>query len=90
MIKEAAIKVGNKIYTGYDHSSIMNTLFKELKEEKENFDEKYNLFMNRQEGFVTEDGTFLSRGDAAVHAYSCGQIKTKKYQLTSIDINYMN
>ena len=54
MIISAAVKSGDKIFTGPSHSSIC---------------------MHGERGFVTDTGAFLSRTEAAKHAYECGQVK---------------
>ena len=67
MIISAAIKSGDKIYTGKKHNEIG---------------------MRGERGFVTDTGLFLSRTEAAKHAFSCGQIKEPKYMLYSEDIDF--
>ncbi|MBN1757926.1 MAG: hypothetical protein JW863_06395 [Chitinispirillaceae bacterium] len=41
-----------------------------------------------ERGFVTDTGQFLSRTEAAKHAFACGQLKTPKYMLYSEDIDF--
>ena len=41
-----------------------------------------------ERGFVTDTGLFLSRSEAAKHAFACGQIGEPKYMLYSEDIDY--
>jgi len=73
MIKSAAIKKGDKIFSGKKHSEIIQKFF----EEAGGFDP------DDQQGFLTETGAFLNRAEAGKHAYACGQIKESTDYLIS-------
>jgi hypothetical protein len=64
MIKEAAIRTDGKTYTGYSHS---DALYKMM--ESGEFAGGHQL-----SGFMTDDGIFLNREDAYIHAVECGQV----------------
>lgn len=40
-----------------------------------------------ERGFITDYSVFLSRTDAAKHAFECGQISVPKYMLYSDDVD---
>ena len=64
MIKSAAIKYNDKIYTGKTHSDIINSQ-----------DDPLILFSLGENGFLTDRDEFLDRIEAGKHALECGQIK---------------
>ena len=65
MIKSAAIKYNDKIYTGGEtHSDIMNSQ-----------DDPLIFFNFGTNGFLTDKDEFLDRVEAGKHALECGQIK---------------
>ena len=66
MIKEAAIRQENKIYTGKRHDLI-------IKDMVENYGLK--LPIKGEQGFVTDSGDFVDRIMAAKIATESGQIK---------------
>jgi len=72
MIKLAAIKVNNgEIHTGKRHAYIMWSM-------------PYGYFKNNSvQGFVTDDGAFVNREEAAKIAYKNGQIKEEVRELFS-------
>jgi hypothetical protein len=70
MIKSAAIKVNDKIYTGHRHYQIIPVAL-------ENNPEISYITQNMQ-GFVTDNGEFVDREVAAKIAYQYGQIKELK------------
>jgi hypothetical protein len=74
MIKAAAIKVGDKVYTGFRHAHII-------------IDNKFEVIITQEmQGFVTDDDKFINREEAAKIAYECGQINKPKRELFSEDI----
>jgi hypothetical protein len=76
MITTAAIKI-DQIYTGRSHAEICLSAIRD----------KLNP-VNRKvtEGFLTDKNVFLTRKEAADHAFECGQIKEKKFELFSYDL----
>lgn len=68
MIKHAAIKQGNIVYVGKRHSDCFSTMY-ECGVDK----------VGAIQGFVTDDGEFLDRYNAAKHALRCGQIRNLKF-----------
>jgi hypothetical protein len=78
MIKLAAIRVGDVVYTGKRHAWIMKHI-RELVP-----DIKYIEL--EDQGFVTDDGTYISdRHEAARIAIECGQITEMKYPAMGLD-----
>jgi hypothetical protein len=75
MIKSAAIKSCNKIYTGYNHGSIMD--WNEIED-----------YPDHEEGFITDENIFLNREDALIHAKKCNQLK-QGYENTNSLKSYM-
>lgn len=73
MIKSAAIKLNGIIYSGKRHPEIIAA----------------NKFVNLnkgEEGFLTKDGLFVDRFDAAKIAYQSRQIKRPKKRIISEDL----
>lgn len=74
MIKTAAIRQDGKIFTGKDHilirSRVMDITHK----------------ADGEEGFITTDGKFVGLEDAALVAFSAGQIKKLKKRLHMRDL----
>ena len=64
-IKEAAVKRGNKVWTGKRHGPIIQQMVKEGEQ---------RILANEQ-GFVTHNGEYLDRKQAFKRAVECGQIK---------------
>ena len=76
MIITAAIKYNNVVSVGKNHADVL-----------------FNLIKNTDyagtgsvEGFLDDSGTFLTRREAADHAFECGQIREKKFALFSYDL----
>jgi len=67
MIKESAIRKEGKIYTGRRHHNILNDA------------KPFGFLRNGEQGFVDNEGNFLTREEAAIKAIECGQIKELKY-----------
>jgi len=65
-ISKAAIKYEDKIWIGKRHGEIIQQMV------VDGFDKRITQAM---QGFITEDGQFLSRKDAYYRAIECGQIK---------------
>ena len=72
MIKHAAILHNGIIYKGKRHREIID-------------DAKTDISKG-SEGFLTSDGLFVDREQAAKIAYTTGQIKKKKSKLISEDL----
>ena len=75
MIKEAAIKLNGKIYTGRRHNEILCD-----KSRPKGF-LKYGT-----QGFITDAGEFVTRMQAAKIAFDCGQITEPARILFSEDL----
>lgn len=73
MITQAAIKKDGQVYTGQRHHEIINS-------------HASGFFRGAEQGFVTSDGCFVSREEAALIAYECGQIQQPKKKLFSEDL----
>lgn len=72
MILAAAIHKDGVTYIGRRHDLIMHSKYV-----------PWGFFKGsggKNQGFVTTDGEFLDRKQAAKHALACGQIKELKYQ----------
>lgn len=78
MIKAAAIMINGKIYTDDRHFRIIPVALKD--------NPNIGLITQEMQGFVTDDGKFVDREEAAKIAYECGQIKEPKNTLFSEDI----
>jgi len=72
IIKAAIIKDGT-IYTGKRHGDIFPQF-------------PLGFLRCGEQGFVTDKGKFVNRGQAAKIAYECGQIPIKKSELFSEDL----
>ncbi len=70
MIREAAVMIFGRIYTGKRHHDA-------LRAARLCGIDRQHLQRARQ-GFITDDGRFLDRKAAAEHALACGQVKTLK------------
>lgn len=82
-IVKAAIKFEGKVYTGWRHNSIINDLIESGVDRKK----LVGLDANWDQGFITEDETFLSRKQALSYGKYIGQIdKIKGPRLTSEDL----
>jgi len=75
MIVESAIRKDNIIYRGKRHNNILCDKSR-----------PFGFLKFGEQGFVTDAGEFLDRGQAAKHAFECGQIKELKKQLFSEDL----
>jgi hypothetical protein len=76
-IKEAAIWFEGKVYTGKRHNEIIKEMV-----------ERHNIKppVSGHQGFVTEDGHFVSREAGAKIAFEAGQIKKPTTTLFSEDL----
>lgn len=73
-ITHSAVKFNGRIYTGKRHALIM----------REIWDEHGNVkILADQQGFVTEDGSFLNRFQAGAAAFSSGQTAVRHQKLLS-------
>lgn len=66
MIQCSAIKIGRKVYLGRTHREIILDLVT---------NKRCKLPIDGEQGFVNDQGVFLSREDAALEALSSGQIQ---------------
>ena len=73
-IEYAAIKKGNRIFTGRRHHEIIRD------------NRAFDVGHGGEQGFVTDTGRFVDRAKAADIAYAAGQILEKKVRLFSEDI----
>ena len=64
-IKEAAICLDGKVWTGHRHGDVIQKMVKE----------GCTKIRESKQGFVTEDGKFVNREEAFEIALACGQIK---------------
>jgi hypothetical protein len=78
MIASAAIKYNSLICTGRNHAEIIFNLIKHT----------YYEGNGTVEGFINDKGQFLTRHEAAAHAYKCGQTKEWKPELFSYDLGW--
>lgn len=76
-IKWAAIKHKDKVYTGYRHALIMAKIWDEIGGE---------YISDEEQGFVTSEGLFVSRTEAADIAFKAGQIGSGINSLDSYQI----
>lgn len=68
MIVKSAIKQYNKIFIGFRHPDIIHKMI----------EQGYEKPITGEQGFITDQGIFLDRYQAAKHAIECRQIaKTK-------------
>ncbi len=77
MIKEAAIRLGGadgQVYTGRRHSDVIRSLAIE----------GFHLPIQGEQGFVTMEGEFLDREEAAKVALQCGQITKLRFSNTEL------
>ena len=71
-IVKAAVKHKGKVYTGMRHAHIMA---------------KINEHINQdQQGFITNEGRFVDRAEAADLAFKAGQISSGIYSLDSYQV----
>lgn len=75
-IKEAAILLDGKIYTGRRHDKCIHKIMKETGKSA----------AKGIQGFVTYKGKFLDRKQAGHHAFKCGQIDKDTDHLLSEDL----
>jgi len=66
MIKSAAIKQNGKIYTGRMHGEIIYDMV---------LIDGVKPPIDGEQGFITDDGKFVDRKEAAKIAFECGQTK---------------
>ena len=71
MIKEAAIKKDGKVYTGKNHSVIINSA--------QQLGLGFGGLKGGEQGFVDFDGNFYNREESGRIALACGQIKKLGY-----------
>jgi hypothetical protein len=74
MIKEAAIRKDGEVFTGKYHSDIISRA------------RPFGYLRNGEQGFMTDDGKFVSREEAAKIAFECEQISESKDKLFSEDL----
>lgn len=79
MIKSAAVNIDGKIFTGKSHELI----FREIRMKNQDISKRATASIY---GFVTDTGEFLTRSEAADHAFQCGQIEKYRPVLLSEDI----
>jgi hypothetical protein len=79
MIANAAIRFNNQTHIGRTHIQILDRMIKERI-----FDGGKTV-----DGFVNEKGLFLTRHEAADHAFEYGQIPAKKFELFSYDLGWV-
>lgn len=75
MIKHSAILKNRVVYVGKRHHDCIR-IMNECGIEKPNTD--------AIQGFVTDEGVFLDRIQAATHALNCGQIQALKFHKTEL------
>jgi hypothetical protein len=61
MLVQSAIIKDGVIYTGRRHHNVLQSQPK-------------GFLKNCEQGFVTDEGKFLNRKDASIHAFECSQI----------------
>jgi hypothetical protein len=78
MITSAAIKYNNLVCIGKNHADILFNLIRTVEP----------IFHQDKavEGFIDDKANFLTRREAADHAFEAGQIKERKYELFSFDL----
>jgi hypothetical protein len=76
-IVKAAIKVNGKIYEGYRHGNIMQDFWEDNPKTKIEFEDQ---------GFLTSEGEFVSRTEAANIAFEAGQIPNGINSLDSYQV----
>ena len=64
---------------GWRHHNCFSTLYSLL-------GDKYDIALARVQGFITNDGMFVDRKEAAKIAYNSGQIKYKTEKIFSEDL----
>jgi hypothetical protein len=79
MIKSAAVNIDGKIFTGKSHELI----FREIRKTDQTVSKRATAAIY---GFVTDTGEFMTRSEAADHAFLCGQVQKYKPVLLSEDI----
>ncbi len=75
-IVAAAVQVNGQIYKGKRHHECIR---------QANAD-RVKLVTQKQQGFLLDDGSFVSRSTAALIAYDSGQISKPKQELDSYDL----
>ena len=75
-IVKAAVKIGDKVYTGFHHRDIFDEIW-----EKEKVGIDY--IPQSAQGFITNTGKFVDRGEAADIAFKAGQIRSGINRLDS-------
>lgn len=76
-IRCAAIKLNGKVYVGKRHSDVIWNMVKIHGIEPP---------ISGKQGFVTKDGEFVDRKEAAEIAFKCGQILKPSTELFSEDL----
>lgn len=72
-IVEAAIRIGDRVWTGHRHHNVFHTILKETG--KSAYDIEKKLGIRHEQGFITDTGEFLDRIEAAKIALESGQIE---------------
>jgi len=75
MITRVAIRFNGIIFTGLQnqrHSDVIRIIFESINGPIP------SLNLLQAQGFVDEYGNFLTRGEAAKHAFDCGQLPNDK------------
>ena len=80
MIKEAAILKNGVIYTGRRHNEIIHKYYPIVGQFKADHPQ------GDPQGFVTDDGKFVTRQEAGKIAFECGQTKEYHQTLYSEDL----
>ena len=78
MITQAAVLCDGAIHTlprPARHGDVLHDLYN-----------KKGLVLGTRQGFINERGEFLTRAEAAIEAFRCGQIKTPKPCLFTEDL----
>jgi hypothetical protein len=77
MITQAAVLFNGKVYVGKRHADAIRACAT---------DNPDCYISGKDQGFITDDGRFVSRAEAAQIAFECGQISKKVSILLSEDI----
>ena len=76
MITAAAIRENSgTIHIGKTHVEIIKAAI------------RAGMIEDFEEGFITQEGKFVNRREAAIIAFNCGQIKEQLFELRSQDLS---
>ena len=75
-----------EVVTGYRHGNCYAIISRLYDFDKEKGYPKYYLHWEKVQGFLTSEGTFVDRKEAAKIAFQAKQIKTEKTVLYSEDL----